>query len=79
MFSALRPLFGARAQIVIGALLFVGSCIAWPVTARTVFKHEPQGVLGLSWGAMILAGYNIVATGLAYRTTEHVKENTESE
>jgi hypothetical protein len=67
-----RSLFEARAQIVVGATLFLGSCAGWPTTAVTVFKHEPQGILGLSWGAMILAGYNILATGLGYRKTEHV-------
>jgi purine-cytosine permease-like protein len=68
-----RVLFGARAQVVIGAVLFVAACIGWPATALTVFRHEQQGILGLSWGAMILAGYNIMATGLGYRKTEHVE------
>lgn len=66
-------LFGARAQVALGAAMVVGFTIAWPITAATVFRREPQGVLGLSFIALIIGGYNIVATGLGYRKTEHVE------
>jgi hypothetical protein len=36
--------------------------IGWPVTALTVFKTEPQGILGLSWTALILTAIDILAT-----------------
>lgn len=43
-----------RARTVIAWVLLVGSVIAWPVGALTVFRDEPQGVLGLSFLAIIL-------------------------
>lgn len=36
--------------------------VGWPVTALTVFRHEPQGILGLSWIALILTSVDILAT-----------------
>jgi hypothetical protein len=36
--------------------------VAWPTTSLTVFKGEPQGVLALSWIAIILAMLQIVVT-----------------
>jgi hypothetical protein len=38
----------------------VGCTIAWPVTALTIFRSEPQGILGLSWVAIILTFVDIV-------------------
>lgn len=35
---------------------------AWPVTSLTVFRTEPQGVLGLSWFNLILTFLILVAT-----------------
>jgi hypothetical protein len=43
-------------------VLLVGSLIGWPVTALTVFSAEPQGILGLSWGAIILTAVDILLT-----------------
>lgn len=34
--------------------LLIGSTIGWPLGALTVFRHEPQGVLGLSFLAIII-------------------------
>lgn len=42
-------------------LLFV-CIVAWPITSMSVFKGEPQGVLALSWIAIILAMLQIVVT-----------------
>lgn len=73
---------GAHAQVALGAALTLAGIVGWPTTAVTVFRHEPQGVLGLSWLALILSGYNLMATGLGYRATERVEtavvENIES-
>lgn len=45
------------------ALYLLGaSIVGWPATALTVFKNEPQGILGLSWFAIILTAVNILAT-----------------
>jgi hypothetical protein len=41
-------------------ILFIGGIIAWPITAKTMFKHEPQGILGLSFLAIIYTGYQIL-------------------
>lgn len=42
--------------------LFWGSIVAWPLTSLTIFASEPQGVLGLSWFAVMLNALNIVVT-----------------
>jgi hypothetical protein len=42
--------------------LLVGCIVAWPVTALTVFRDEPQGILGLSFLAIILTCADIVST-----------------
>lgn len=42
--------------------LFIGSLIAWPITALTIFRDEPQGVLGLSWFAITLTALDILST-----------------
>lgn len=42
--------------------LLIISVIGWPLTALTVFKTEPQGILGLSWLAIILTALDVVAT-----------------
>ena len=41
-------------------ILFIGGMIAWPLTAKTVFKNEQQGILGLSFIAIIYTGYQIL-------------------
>jgi hypothetical protein len=51
---------GAR---VLGASCILDlSVVAWPVTSLTVFASEPQGILGLSWLALILTCVDIVCT-----------------
>lgn len=42
--------------------LLIGSLVAWPITALTVFKDEPQGILGLSWFAITLTAVDVLAT-----------------
>ena len=49
-------------------VLLIGSAIAWPVTAATGFNHAPQGVLGLSWVAIILQAAELL-------TSSQVREN----
>jgi hypothetical protein len=55
-----NALFSPRAQLILGWGLLIGSLIAWPVTAWTVFAQEPQGILGLSWGAIVLNAWGII-------------------
>lgn len=57
-----RLLFRKGSQLCVSWLLFAGSLIGWPVTALTLFRDEPQGILGLSWLAIILTGYNNLLT-----------------
>lgn len=38
------------------------SIVGWPATALTVFHDEPQGILGLSWLALILTAIDILST-----------------
>lgn len=35
-------------------MLLAGSIIGWPIGALTIFRDEPQGVLGLSFLAIIV-------------------------
>jgi len=42
--------------------LVVISVIGWPITALTIFKDEPQGILGLSWAAILLTAVDILLT-----------------
>lgn len=45
------------------ALWLLVVCIfGWPLTALTLFRDEPQGILGLSWLALILTCLDILAT-----------------
>jgi hypothetical protein len=42
--------------------MFFGSVIGWPVTALTIFREEPQGILGLSWLALTITGFDTNVT-----------------
>jgi hypothetical protein len=43
-------------------VLLVVALISWPATALTVFKDEPQGILGLSFLAIVIECLNVVST-----------------
>jgi hypothetical protein len=43
-----------RARTIAAWVLLIGAAVGWPVTAATVFQHEQQGILGLSWVSIIL-------------------------
>lgn len=60
MIDWLQKLGTPERRVKAAAWLFVVSIIAWPITALTVFRHEPQGILGLSWGAIILTALQLV-------------------
>lgn len=42
--------------------ILVASVILWPITSMTVFRTEPQGVLALSWFAIIFTMVDIILT-----------------
>lgn len=62
-------LFNPKNRIVFAWVLLIGSIIGWPATALTIFRQEPQGILGLSWLAIILTSIDIL-------TTTDVRENS---
>jgi hypothetical protein len=51
-----------RVRVWFALALLVGCVVAWPITALTVFRDEPQGILGLSYLALILTALDILAT-----------------
>jgi hypothetical protein len=51
-----------KTRVKIAVALLVLCVIAWPITSLTCFKGEPQGVLALSWLALILTFVDIVVT-----------------
>ena len=42
--------------------LLVGTLVAWPATALTVFREEPQGILGLSFLAIVVTALDVLST-----------------
>lgn len=53
-------IFADRVAQITAWILFLGGIIAWPFTAKTIFRHEQQGILGLSFLAIIYTGYQIL-------------------
>lgn len=51
-------------------VLFICSVIGWPVTALTVFRDEPQGILGLSWAAIALTAIDVIFTADVHKNQE---------
>jgi hypothetical protein len=49
-----------RRRLALGIVLV--SLVAWPITALTVARHEPQFVLGLSWFAITLTAVDVLST-----------------
>ncbi len=49
-------------RLKIAWILFLGSIVAWPITALTIAKDEPVFVLSLSWLAIILTAADILST-----------------
>lgn len=52
-------------QITIGWTMVIFGLIGWPSSALTVAREEPPVILGISWLAIIFAGYSVVAAGHA--------------
>lgn len=42
--------------------LLAFTIVAWPISALTIFRSEPQGILGLSWLAISITALDIVLT-----------------
>ncbi len=58
-----------RARTIAAWILLIGSLIAWPVTALTVFRDEPQGILGLSFLAIILEAASLLTSSQVHEET----------
>lgn len=58
----LQKTFKPEMRMKMATVLLIGSVIGWPITALTVFSKEPQGILGLSWLAVILTAIDILST-----------------
>lgn len=58
-----------RARTIAAWVLLTGSLIGWPVSAMTIFKDEPQGILGLSWLAIILASAELLTSSQVHEET----------
>lgn len=50
--------------------LLVGSAIGWPLSALTWASDEPQFVLGLSWLAILIEGFNGIQIAADRRASE---------
>lgn len=61
-----------RARTVTAWALLAGSIIGWPISAVTVFRSEPQGILGLSFLAIIIASAELLTSS---QTAEDVANN----
>lgn len=59
--------FDSHLAELIAWVAFLGGFVAWPVTAFTIFRDEPQGILGLSWVAVIYTGYQILQASHMHR------------
>lgn len=60
MIDWMRENISPELRVKVAAWALVASLVMWPVTAVTVFAKEPQGILSLSWGAIVLTLLQIV-------------------
>ena len=42
--------------------MFITSIVGWPITAVTIFRDEPQGILGLSFLALTITAVDILVS-----------------
>lgn len=56
-----------RARTIVAWVLLVGSVIGWPVSAVTVFRTEPPGILGLSWLAIIIESASLLTSSQVHQ------------
>lgn len=56
-----------RARTIAAWVLLVGSVIGWPASAVTVFRTEPQGILGLSWLAIIIESASLLTSSQVHQ------------
>jgi hypothetical protein len=49
-----------RVRFWVAAAMLDLSVVAWPALALTVFRHEMQGILGLSFLAIIWTSFDVI-------------------
>lgn len=72
MKPALQLLFGAKAQVAVGAAFVLVTCFQaywWGIHS----KPSAVAIFWLSIEALLFASYGVVATGLGFRATERVE------
>lgn len=69
----MRWLFGAHGQVAIGVVACVASVGVWVYGATLHGDALIRLLFHVSMGALVLAAYAIVATGLGYKATERVE------
>lgn len=71
---ALRAVFGARGQLVVGIVALCTSIAAWVYGAGLRGEALLHFLVHVSMAALVLASYAIIATALGYRATERVEQ-----
>jgi uncharacterized membrane protein YfcA len=64
-----------KARTIAAWTLLIGATIGWPIGALTVFRHEPQGVLGLSFLAIIIEAASLLTSSQVHE--EQGKDSAE--
>lgn len=68
-----RAVFGARGQLAVGIVTFVGALAAWAYGATLSGQELIAFIFHVSMAALVVASYAIVATALSYRATERLE------
>jgi hypothetical protein len=73
-----KALFGAEAQVVIGALCLAAGAGAWVYGATLSGEALLRLIFHVSMFYGLVACYAIIATGLGYRATERVEAHVQN-
>lgn len=57
----------SRARVIAAWVILVGAIIAWPISALTWARDEPQFVLSLSWAAIVLQAAELLTSSQIHR------------
>lgn len=71
--DVVAAVFGARAQVVVGAAFVVATAFQ-AVWWGAVSRPSTEAIFWLSVEALFFAAYGVMATGLGFRATERVEQ-----
>lgn len=71
--ARVRWFFGAHGQVALGAVVTIASIVVWFYGSTLEGKPLINLLFAVSMAAIVLGGYNLVATGLGYKATERVE------